>query len=229
MNTSFETFSTRLDLTSIFRGQTEKFADFLAKEGVFLKPYLSPELHDFAKLDGRGKSEAVRVLGQTLDVFVEVIASGDNLRDTPQLLWRSLRKLGWIPRSDSFDKIADGDVVEIYSHDHIGLFRNLAFYEGVSYSVETLFSRPWFELTTREPQRLSAEIYELARQVLSGERNETISVDVGTHLCLETCSPEMLQVSLTLKFISPLYANGKIAGLLACSQMKVVGRGLSGA
>lgn len=204
-----------------FREQTEELSGYFARNGVNKVPYFSPALTDFRKLNAHEQKSAVQTLGHTLDVFAESELEGADLRDTPQLLWRSLRRLGWTPKSDVFDQIHEDDAVEIYSADHIGLFRNLRCYELLSYSIEQLFSKTWYELVRRD-SKITEQLYEAARKFIEGEVRETSDPNIEEHVCFETHSPELLSVWIRFKLFSPLYANGRFAGLLVTHESKIV-------
>jgi PAS domain-containing protein len=214
------------DLTARFRAQTELLSSFLADDGVLKKPYASPELPHFGKLSAAGKQEVVQNLAHTLEVFDEVRNEGCSLRDSPQLIWRNLRKLRWTPRSDLFDKIEESDVIEIFSRDHRGLFRNLAFYEILSYPLEELLAATWFELVHRQ-EEMTQLLFECAGKILSGEIRETTAPEIPEHCFYETRSPELLHFSMKLRLVSPLLADGQVAGFIALHQTCVVGRGPS--
>jgi hypothetical protein len=116
-----------------FRSLLEYFVKIAAIEGTSVQPYSSPELLLFQKLDSTRQEETIRLLSRTLEVFDETRAEGYRLKDTPQLLWRCLRRLKMTPKSDVFDRISDTDVVEVYSSEYVGIFRNIQFYDKVSY------------------------------------------------------------------------------------------------
>jgi PAS domain-containing protein len=212
------------DPVARFRAQTELLAWFLADEGVSKSPYFSRDLPHFSKLAADEQAEAVRVLGHTLEIFDEVKSAGGSLADTPQLIWRSLRRLNWTPKSDVFDKIEKGDVIEIYSTEHRGLFRNLAFYDLVSYSLEDVFARKWFELFKRDEKK-TAEIFQFVDRILRDEFRETTAPGFGHHLCYEMSSPARLHYKMSVKYVSPVYKEGKIAGYVAIETCEVVGKG----
>jgi PAS domain-containing protein len=212
------------DPVARFRAQTELLAWFLADEGVNKSPYFSRDLPHFSELAADEQAEAVRVLGHTLEIFDEVKTAGGTLADTPQLIWRSLRRLNWTPKSDVFDKIEKGDVIEIYSTEHRGLFRNLAFYDLVSYSLEDVFARKWFELFKRDEKK-TAEIFQFVDRILRDEFRETTAPGFGHHLCYEMRSPARLHYKMSVKYVSPVYKEGKIAGYVAIETCEVVGKG----
>jgi hypothetical protein len=216
-------FAKQSDLIKEFRLKAELFSKILGEEGISVRPFDSPELLHFSILSSEQQLCVLRTINHSLGVFAEMKEAGESLRDSPRLLWRSLRHLGWRPRSDVFDKIEDEDVIEVYSAEKTGLFRNLVFYENVSYSIEDLFSRSVFELTWREPRfvELSMGVFE---RVFSGEVRETIAAGIEKHLLRETSSPEKLELMIDLKWISPLHIEGELGGILAVSRFEMLSR-----
>jgi PAS domain-containing protein len=224
MKTNLSELFSIQDPVARFKAQTELLARFLADEGVNKAPYFSPELPHFCSLSAAEREEVMEVLGHTLEIFEEVKSAGGTLADTPQLVWRSLRRLSWTPKSDVFDKISKSDVVEIYSTEHRGLFRNLAFYDFVSYSLEDVFARKWFDLFKREEKK-TAEIFEYVNRIFQNQIRETTAPGFGHHFCYERHSPARLHYKMSIKHLSPVFKDGKVAGIVAVETCEIVGRG----
>lgn len=58
-----------------------------------------------------------------------------SLRDDKALVWSTLKALRLRPPSDLLDHLAHGDVIEIYDHNQVQVFRNLRFFELCTYGV----------------------------------------------------------------------------------------------
>jgi hypothetical protein len=206
-----------------FRALSLAFRDFMAEEGLAVIPFESPELPLFRKLDQASQQQALQVLGMSLEVFAEVKAEGNSLRDTPKLLWRCLSRLGWTPTEDIFDKIEDGDVVEIYSLQQVGLFRNLCFYEYVSFTLEQLFASTWYELTERDPEP-TRKLYEMAMGFIRGEITQTIDPQVQPHVIRELRSARLLDIEITMRFCAPLKHKRDLSGIMVVNRSRIVGQ-----
>src|SRR5271169_939861 len=103
------------DIHEKFRQMCLYYSDLLALEGKKVKPFRSPDLPVFSALTAEQKQNATDFIGMALEIFEETRAEGFKLNDSPKLLWRALRKLGWTPQSDVFDRIGENDVVNIYT------------------------------------------------------------------------------------------------------------------
>ena len=111
-----------------FRRLTQEFADALLIYNIKVTPFsLNGKLH-FNKCSLRKKREIIAFLDLNLWLVKESIrAGGSETPSAKNLLWRLLQKTRLIPEDDIFDKINDGDLVEVYFTDHTPLFRNLKF------------------------------------------------------------------------------------------------------
>ena len=67
------------------------YASLLAKEGVRVRPFRSPELPVFSKLKDSDKKSAIAQVSTVLEVFEEVLAKDGSLKDSNKLVWRALR------------------------------------------------------------------------------------------------------------------------------------------
>jgi hypothetical protein len=221
MTTSLTQVQTIADPIARFRALLEYFAEIAALEGTIKQPYTSPELLLFQKMKPTQQEEAIRLLTLTLEVFDETRAEGYRLKDNPQLLWRCLRRLKMTPRSDVFDRISDTDVVEVYSPEYLGIFRNLQFYDKVSYPIEDVFCEDLWALSEREPVA-AAQLREVAQRFFEGQIQETYDPQIPEHLVWETKSPLLFDISVKIKFLSPLFSNGNLCGTLAVNNSRVV-------
>ena len=105
-----------------------------------------------------------------LEIFEETRADGYRLKDSPKLMWRAFRKLGWTPSPDIFDKMIEGDVVVIYSADQKQVFQNINFFDWVSITLEDLYATPWNQYSKRDSEiekRLHQEQEFVSRLVTS--------------------------------------------------------------
>ncbi|NJL24241.1 MAG: hypothetical protein HC902_03040 [Calothrix sp. SM1_5_4] len=62
-----------------------------------------------------------------------------------------MRELGLRPTADLFGELDKSDIIEIYSEEHIQLFRTFNMFECISYSLDELFSYEWWDLFQRDP------------------------------------------------------------------------------
>lgn len=75
-----------------------------------------------------------------------------------------------------FEKIDDGDIVEIYSETGVQLYRNVVFVKICSYSLLDLAVNSWDELFEK-PAAVVGEIHDRIKKVLSGT-SDTINFEI---------------------------------------------------
>jgi len=207
------------DLDDEFRQMCLRYAEFLAEEGTRARPFKDPSLPFFTGLSPDKKVQAIEKMRYALEVFEETRAEGFRLKDSPKLIWRSLRKLGWTPPSDIFDKMGDDDVIAIYDVEHTHVFQNLCFFDWISFSLEELYSTPFYRYARREVWAAEAA-YKLAVETVSGEHPVTYVPDIKEHYVEEVGTEELLKFYLRYKCISPIRSGGKIVGSLVVAAFR---------
>ena len=134
-------------------------------------------------------------------------------------MWRAIRKLGWTPQSDVFDRIGDKDVVNIYTPQNIQIFQNLNFFDWVTLTLEDLYGTPWHGYSRREAK--CAELaYQNALEVFTGVRTATYSPDIPEHYVEEVGTEGETKFYIKIHTASPLRQNGQIVGLLAINRCR---------
>ena len=206
----------------LFRELANRYAQFAGEESVRVRPYKDPALLLFSKLSGVEQEQAIEFLAEALEVFTEMKQEGLSLRDSSQLLWRSLKRLGMVPEKDIFDKLTNDHTVEVYSVNNRHLFWNLRFMEIFSLTLEQLICQPWWELASR-PVEITESFMDIIGKIISGETPGTIPIRVPIHVIEEIDSEELLQVEASVKYISPLKKNGQVVGGITVAQARIVG------
>lgn len=196
-----------------FQALATRFSSLVAEEGLRTLPYLSETLPLFSKLTTVEQKGSLEDLSGVLTVFDELRAGGQKLVDTPQLLWRSLKRLNFLCESDVFEKIVSGDVVQIFTAEQKLVFWNLMLLDMVSFTVEQLFCSPWWLLGQRTPD-VSAQIYQAAYECATGARPGTFDPKIPEHLFKETETTENQSFNIRIKYLSPLKRDGRIAGFM---------------
>jgi hypothetical protein len=213
MAEAFKKIQDVTDLDVKFKQMCLYFTDLLAQEGTRTRPFSLPTLPFFSKLSMEKKVQAIESIGYALEVFEETRAEGFRLNDSPKLIWRSLQKLGWQPPSDVFDKMGESDVIVVYGDRHTNVFQNLRFFDWVSFSLEELYSTPFYQYSRREAWAAEAA-YLLASETISGMRPTTFVPDIREHYCEEVGTPELVKFYLHYRCIAPLRRSGRIVGAL---------------
>ena len=202
------------------RGLLEQMANLFTDAGVPVKPYTSPDLPVFQTHSPESQDELIRELEARVELFASAAAENIDLRDSRQLLWRSLRRGGWTPNSDVFDMIDDEDTVEVYSLEMKQIFRNLTFFKWISYTLEEMHGGAWHELTTRN-EDVQTKLMAAAMSLVNGETKETVNLSfIPNHECSEVKSVEKRKFMIQMKAISPVFRDGKLVAFIAVNRTR---------
>lgn len=140
------------------------------------------------------------------------------LKDSPRLIWRALGSLGFTPPSDIFDKMRDGDVVEVYSSSFYQLFRNLNLFGIVSVSLEELCSCPTTELVTY-PEATAVRLVEVAEGIRLREINQAIDPGIPPYSWREKVG-DFHRGETTVKWMAPIRRGDGEYVVLVISSMR---------
>jgi len=211
-----------LDLTDTnekFRQLCLYYGDLLALEGKKVKPFRSADLPVFSTLTVEQKRNAIDFIGTALEIFEETRAEGFKLGDSPKLMWRAIRKLGWTPQSDIFDRIFDGDVLTIYSARQIQVFQNLNFFDWVTLTLEDLYAAPW-HVYSRRVATAAELLYQNGVEIFTGVRTATYDPKVPEHYCEELGTEGLSKFYIKVQWLSPLKQGGQVAGVLVVNRCR---------
>lgn len=197
------------------------YASLLAKEGVRVRPFRSPELPVFSKLKDSDKKSAIAQVSTVLEVFEEVLAKDGSLKDSNKLVWRALARLGWVPSSDIFSHMKDGDVICFHDAGQRMIFQTLTFFDWVSYTLEDLYGGLWYTHSRRE-DAVAQKIYEFAVEVFTGVHQESVEPNVPEHVMHEVDTEEMLKFWIKIARACPLKSDGQITGMLVINRCRWV-------
>lgn len=216
----FRTRSTATEADCLeFKNLCERVSVILQSSGIHTLPYLSPDVPRFQQTH-----DAQRILPR-LRIYTEVLEAahnaGDDLRNDSRLVWRMLRVMGYVPREDIFDRIENGDTVEIYTTDNMQVFRNLRCFECVSMTVEEIFTFKWNRDSRREG-KITWKMLDIVLRFKLGILNRTIDLtDIPEHT-MEELIGKRWKVSIRLKHCSPLKQDGKVTALLVTNSSRVL-------
>lgn len=211
----------------LFKIQAQKLSMMLASEGVFVRTYATG-LPFFSKLSLEAKRKANHALGSYLQLCREQMSEGYTLRDGSSFLWRALRKLELVPRSDLFQHFNEDSVIEIYSDDNRQLFRNINFFKYCSYTIEELHACEWWLLFERDPS-VTEKLYGYVSEVMNETVKGNIMMDVPTHTVKELQSVDMLEVEVDFRIMSPLTHAKSVCAFLVSEDVRIISSGAGGA
>ena len=200
---------------SEFRELLDQYAGAVQEAGVAISPYDRRELPLFTLLTPELQARAILDVRCAVDVIQGMKNEGHSLKDSSKYLWRTLKHLGFIPCSDIFNRITDGDVVIIYSTEHKQVFQNLHFFELVNLTIEELYCSEWYKYTQR-PEWAQKALFEAGNAVFSGQAQGTFDPGVEEHLA-EEVNPDggpTARLRVKVKWMSPVKKDDQIAGVI---------------
>lgn len=207
-------------VASEFKRLAEEYCDLIKSFGYKAKPYRNSGVLKFESCKIEQRTRAIAYLDANIELLKECVAQGDNPRNSAQMLWRILKKIKAVPENDIFDKIAQGDVVEVYLDDHIQIYRNLEFFNYTSFTIDELLCGTWYKLYKRDFLP-SLKMMKMAFKLLTKRLNKTTPWNVPEHIFDEIGSEENLRHSILLKYLSPLTNQGKMVGAICISHAKL--------
>lgn len=192
----------------------------LRAEGKTVRPFV-PGLPYFSKLSIEKKKYAIEQLRFYQDLCHSQLAEGYKINDSLSFTWRAFRKLGLVPNSDLFSHITNDDIVEIYSKDHVQLFRNFAFFDCCSYTLEELYTYEWWSLFERD-EEITQKILKETHRVFSGEVEGTFVPDVPKHALREARSAERFSLSCEIRRMAPVYRNKRPDAVIVLERAEIL-------
>jgi hypothetical protein len=134
-------------------------------------------------------------------------------------LWLFLNKLRWQYSSDLFEKLKDDDVIEVYSMEHTQIFRSYMFFKYCSYTLDKLYSKPWFDLYHREAS-VQKEAFQWLEKFLMGELKGVSRLELPIHWLSELASTDPYHLKLKYDWVGVLTDQyGQTAGYVISSRI----------
>lgn len=187
-------------------------SEMLKEEGKTVRPF-HPGLPHFSKLSTEKKLNVIQQVRFYQELCHAQIAEGFRINDNLSFTWRAFKRLGLAPSSNFFSYITQDDIVEIYSKDQIQLFRNFAFFDVCSYTLEELHTYEWWTLFARDEVHTQMIIQE-AVKTLSGDVHEAFVPDIPKHALKEIASAENFSMDMEIRYMAPVYKNKQVEGLI---------------
>ena len=206
---------------NLFVNRAQEYVRYLNDENLRTLPFRSTTLPHFTKLTADRQEAVLAELAFCLDVFRDLKMEGLSLKDSPKLLWRTLRKAQLTPCSDIFDKIGEDDVVCVYSPDHIQIFQNLRFLELVTLTIEELYCSQWFHYTKR-PDWATKALIEKGSLVFGEKILKTFDPEVPIHEVQEIATEGEVLIRIKIKWMSPVTRDGRNAGVIVVNDCTVL-------
>lgn len=205
-----------------FRALCERASTALLKCGIRRRPYDDPAMLLFQKNPRFARAlDAHRIYVEVLEEFA---GSGDAGGDGRQFLWRMINRLGYVPTSDLFDQVTGEDVVEIYTLDNWQLFRNLNFFNFVSFNIEEVANINWTADTKRE-SRFELKLLEIGLRLKLGLQKTTADVSGIAEHTFKELRGQGWTVAIQMRRISPLWQGSRVTAGVVTNRARVLDYG----
>jgi hypothetical protein len=191
------------DQVSQFSSLAQNILLCLKKENFNVKVSRYDVCENFMKLSEENKKLQLELLQQYSEVCEELQAQGESLCNSPMFVWKMMQKMGLKAKFDIFEHIGPTDIVEIYNHQNVQVYRNLFFFQICSYSFDELLSIPWWQLYRRSDE-ISQLIFANGSAIFRRDILEPIVPEIPEHLLEEIASEERLKMNLQIKLMAPL-------------------------
>jgi hypothetical protein len=204
----------------------------LLKVGITNRPYTASAVNILRTLP-REKHLSILKSLQVLTTLIE--SSGDLTIGTeinePLLVDKALEYFNFKMKNHSWETTAKNEIIEIYNHEGIQLYRSLNFFTTCGYSLLDLCVNEWYVLWER-PRRVIDQLAEIVADLFAGKKAGDSTVYVPRHLIRETYDDGTTQpfqprsILVEFKNIYPTYsADDRINGFIATSTAQVVSIG----
>lgn len=213
------------DLGARFAQVAESISDLTALSGFRLAPTSAANTPVFSSHTPEKQIEILETITRHSELYQESAMMDGDLVSSQMMTWRALSKFGFVPNPELFTKIGKDDVIEIYSLDHIQLYRNFQFYKFCSYSIEDLFCKPWPELFRRHDDSVTPALLEFVEKACTTHAKSIVETNLATHTLEESQSPKRNLMSVRVKYISALHdRQGSVAGFIVVEEAKLLPR-----
>nr|BDT28462.1 hypothetical protein BHI3_19280 [Bacteriovorax sp. HI3] len=204
-----------------FRRLALEFAEALSFYNIKVTPYRAHAKMHFNKCSLKKKREVIAYLDLNISLIKECIRAGET-PSNKTLLWRLLQKTRLVPDDEIFDKISDGDLVEVYFTDHTPMFRSLEFYRDFTFTVDEALCLRWYQLCKRDFV-ITLKFMKFIFLGLRGNNPKTQVIPIGEHYLDEKNTERKLRFLVHNKYLSGLMKNGSIHAGICVTRVRPVG------
>lgn len=198
----------------------ERFAELIGRFGVSIKALSDTGVERFSQLSRDDQNNIIRNFDGYSSLLQGAAGAGIDLRNERDLLTYVLPRLGLAASADALETIEQGHIIEVYTEDHIQIFRNIEFMQYCNYSLLDLLSYTFFELYERSPA-VTNKLIELSEKIF---KTDIDKIEVGNefprHLLRENFSTPRSEFLIDMRYMWPLYKGaGKKGGLLSMTRV----------
>jgi hypothetical protein len=189
-----------------------------ADEGVAIEPFEDPSLPYFLRLNETEQSQLVQSVDRYASILEDSKKADHFLVNNPNTLWRMLGKLKLRSSPDLYHVLQKEDVVEIYDQNCRQIYCSFNFFRLCSYTLEMIYSVPWYELYARD-QVMTQANFDAMNNVLKHPEHGTVLTEIPVHEVHELISSKCRVTAVRHRFCSPLFdTKGGPAGFVNAFQ-----------
>jgi hypothetical protein len=207
-------------LANTFKKLATTLSLLLRREGIY-NPAFHPGTPHFNAMPRHQKEYVLQHLEFYNSLCMEHQAEQQSLRDSQKFTWRALKKFGIAPPADLLNRISSKNVVEIYSTDHIQIFRNFEFFDCCSYTLEDLFCLEWWRLFQRDAA-INDALTKMSQELLAGRAPEGFFQPLPRHTVIEALAPERFHIDFFMQHLLPLYKNKHVEAVISIVDAEVL-------
>jgi hypothetical protein len=210
---------------SVFDHMVDEAADFCSftqrefnLDYVSIKASESKELRErFSRLSVENQQAKLNLLKSYNKLIQQMHGNGTNLEHPTESAKEYLERFDLVVGGEDevWNRVKDGDYIEIYDVDSVQMFRSLNFLKATSHSLVRLCSLEWIELFKRS-EHLTETILGHFNALCDGRRTEPVFDPVPPHTVKEIGVPLPRSTQSVTKTLAPVVDKntGHLSGCL---------------
>ena len=198
-----------------FRYLTLRLTKAAADCGFQLTPYFDTNLVYFCRLSEGAQERAIVSLDRLSSQY-ESLYAHDHKRPSVALQLAFFLKQNKITTDPAVvERISEDEGVDIYDENHSFLFASLNILHLLTYSIEDLYCRPWYELFRRDTPGVQEKLLAVCLDLAAGKHTKLVDVSyIENNISSETSSVAKRAVACIPRYFAPIFRDGKPAGYL---------------
>jgi hypothetical protein len=184
----------------------KEISAFLSRHGIEKSGAISETNREiFLNWPAERLEKTVETTSKILQVHLEAEQRVPfDIDDCSHLLHLAVKSMGLSIDSSFYEQVSRSDIVEIYGHDHVQIFRSFNFFRICSYDLDDVLSHQWFELYERD-ESITNALLETWYEHIGSSRSVT-KMSVAPHVMRERFSKNRNAVFMKFKYIATIYS-----------------------
>lgn len=196
-----------------FRYLCLRLAKAAAECGMPLVPYFDPDLIYFSRCSPEDQERSAQRLS-TLATHCEAIYKSPRTFTAPATELEQYLNLNGLTTDPAlFPLIAENEAVDIYDGTHHFCFASLNILQHLTYSIEDLYCRPWYELFHRDTPGVQEKLVKLCLELAAGQHVKMVSGSyIENNVSYETHSVGRMCSAFIPRYFASVFRDGKPSG-----------------